>query len=343
MNVLCPNCQKLLTVPDQDAGQTMKCPLCNGPFTVPALPQAGQAFSAAAPAAPSGMPPPSYSAGATPAREDTYSLAAEPPPPPPRRREEGLRLDDGPAPPPRSPAAERSPPPSPAPGYAHTRTLRLSPQVVPWIAPVCLLLLFGLLFFPWLGMYPGGVQVYSQTGWGIAFGGFWSNPVWEKVDGFASEQNPPGVSVPMIFYVLVLLLLGLPVAVLSVLMHVAPQTLPPTVQRFKPWRLTGVAGVVLLTTVLLVLQLLLGSSLEKTLQGMATNQVEKELERARTPEEKETVDLKRAQFLSQFNLRTTPWLRLAVYGHLIALAGVGLDFWLQRRGTRPPPRLEVSW
>ena len=38
MNLLCPNCQKMLTVPEQYAGQLMKCPLCNGTFTVPALP-----------------------------------------------------------------------------------------------------------------------------------------------------------------------------------------------------------------------------------------------------------------------------------------------------------------
>ena len=38
MNLLCPNCQKMLTVPEQYAGQLMKCPLCSGNFTVPALP-----------------------------------------------------------------------------------------------------------------------------------------------------------------------------------------------------------------------------------------------------------------------------------------------------------------
>ena len=39
MNLLCPNCQKPLTVPEQYAGQPMRCPLCAGTFTVPALPQ----------------------------------------------------------------------------------------------------------------------------------------------------------------------------------------------------------------------------------------------------------------------------------------------------------------
>ena len=38
MNLLCPNCQKMLTVPEQYAGQLMKCPLCSTNFTVPALP-----------------------------------------------------------------------------------------------------------------------------------------------------------------------------------------------------------------------------------------------------------------------------------------------------------------
>src|ERR1700677_4573180 len=32
MNLLCPNCQKMLTVPEQYAGQMMKCPLCAGDF-----------------------------------------------------------------------------------------------------------------------------------------------------------------------------------------------------------------------------------------------------------------------------------------------------------------------
>jgi hypothetical protein len=30
----------MVTVPDQNAGQMMKCPSCNEPFAVPALPQA---------------------------------------------------------------------------------------------------------------------------------------------------------------------------------------------------------------------------------------------------------------------------------------------------------------
>ena len=42
MNLLCPNCQKMLTVPEQYAGQLMKCPLCSNNFTVPALPRSDE-------------------------------------------------------------------------------------------------------------------------------------------------------------------------------------------------------------------------------------------------------------------------------------------------------------
>src|SRR5438034_1070971 len=38
MELLCPSCQKKLTIPDQYAGQLMKCPLCTQTFTAPALP-----------------------------------------------------------------------------------------------------------------------------------------------------------------------------------------------------------------------------------------------------------------------------------------------------------------
>ena len=44
MNLQCPSCQKMLQVPEQYAGQLMKCPLCGGTFTLPALPAAASAW-----------------------------------------------------------------------------------------------------------------------------------------------------------------------------------------------------------------------------------------------------------------------------------------------------------
>jgi hypothetical protein len=95
MNLLCPNCQKMLTVPEQYAGQLMKCPLCSGTFTVPALPGApsvepAPAFSSPPPAPPPppvvntpGSPPPGATAPSSPynpTMADAYGLKSEPEP-----------------------------------------------------------------------------------------------------------------------------------------------------------------------------------------------------------------------------------------------------------------------
>src|SRR6266446_4582719 len=106
MKLICPNCQKELTVPDQYAGQVMKCPLCAGNFTAPTLPQASSA------------PPPSAPA-------HTYGLAPEPivpvtapapAPAPPRKKE--------PAPAP-APAADAGPPPVTG-DYQHRRSCTIN-------------------------------------------------------------------------------------------------------------------------------------------------------------------------------------------------------------------------
>ncbi len=68
MNLLCPNCQKMLTVPEQYAGQMMKCPLCAGTFTVPGLPAAA-------------APPPPPPVETIPFQSDP--MPPPPPPPPP--------------------------------------------------------------------------------------------------------------------------------------------------------------------------------------------------------------------------------------------------------------------
>src|ERR1700756_5726080 len=78
MNLLCPNCGKMLTVPDQYAGQMMKCPLCSGTFTVPALPS-GPVESASPPppppAVPAGNP---YEVRREDAPEPAFSVAPDP-------------------------------------------------------------------------------------------------------------------------------------------------------------------------------------------------------------------------------------------------------------------------
>src|SRR5947208_2251525 len=112
MNLLCPSCQKMLQVPDQFAGQQMRCPLCNNIFTVPGLPDAA------------GMPPP------PPPAPEPFRVSDQPPPPPSFPPPEPSRAPAIPSP----PVQERD--------YQRLKSYWISKRVVPWIAPISLGLLF---------------------------------------------------------------------------------------------------------------------------------------------------------------------------------------------------------
>ena len=71
MNILCPNCQKTLTVPEDSAGQMMQCPLCQGTFTMPAL----AAGPGPAPLPPSPAAPGSFGLSTPPS--EVYQMAPE--------------------------------------------------------------------------------------------------------------------------------------------------------------------------------------------------------------------------------------------------------------------------
>src|SRR5229473_8460132 len=110
MNLLCPNCQNRLSVPEQNAGQLMKCPFCSKYFSVPALPQAvgpeaGSASSFQGPPAPAPSGSPSVQPG-------VFAVAPEsaaPKPLPPRQDEPS----GGRSSPAQQPSPDQAPPPPP--------------------------------------------------------------------------------------------------------------------------------------------------------------------------------------------------------------------------------------
>lgn len=229
MNLLCPHCQKILTASDQFAGQIMKCPHCNNTFTAPALPKAPSPAPAAAA---------SPSAGALP-REDIFLST----PTPSTASAEAAPSDTaGP-----KPATDQPPPVSPSPvsagppaGYRRTYTIWISPRVVPWIAPVCLLVVFILTFFSWLNIRTPGLGVHGESAWPIAFG----------------QGNP------LLIAYLLLFLLALLLALASVVLPRLAVTLPHAVQQMMPWRSGIVTGAILLAFLFLFLQVLKGFSEE---------------------------------------------------------------------------------
>lgn len=371
MNLICPHCQKMVTIPDENAGQQLACPLCKERFTVPALPAAPTA--PASPSLPEDIPlvplPPTFdppAAAPPPAAEDpVYKLAPEParpsapPPSPPPRRE--------PKPAPAATEPPRSPAPPPG-EYAHRRVWQLNKSLVPWVAPLGLVLLFILWFFPWTGVYPGGHAVYTQTPLQAIWAGYSINPVGEKVfrtdreiqelakraaegksDG--DDATPPfrraldaaiRLNMRMLLYILPLLL-GLVLAITPLVVQHKPLRLPPALETIWPWRTAILTGAIGLATLVLLLQLFLGFGLESGITGMVEKSFSKEIEAEKTSEEQAMLDIREGLQLGRFQLHRTVWLDAAVVLQLLALAGAGLEWWLERRRNRPLPRLEVMW
>jgi hypothetical protein len=326
MNILCPNCQKPLTVPEQFAGQLMRCPMCAGTFTVPGLPAAPPppAGPDTIPFHPSEAPPPPPPAPPPPA-----------PPEPAKKDESILELPSAPTPAP-------SPPP---PGdYTRTYSMWVSPKVLQFVAPAAMLLIFILTFFPWVGLYPGGIMAVRQSAWGAAFGSYTADddigPRWGK----EGEPDEPGVSVMMIFYVLLLVpFLLLTVALL--LPTFLPLKLPPNIANLLPWRWGVAAALQLILLFFLVLQLLFGFSLESKYIEKVNERYNKMQENIKKHDggskEKKGAEVARGEFMSY--LERTTWLWLAFWLHVLALVCAALTLLLHQRERlgRPLPEVDL--
>ncbi|MFO0876329.1 MAG: hypothetical protein U0840_03065 [Gemmataceae bacterium] len=359
MNLLCPNCQKMLTVPEQFAGQLMKCPLCSGTFTVPALPAGAELSAPAAPA---------FTAPSTPSTAPS-SLPTEPAPPLPSTP----AFTTGPAepafatgsPPKKSePAAPATPPPSTSPGlpegYSHRVQLQATEKMIEYLPVTCLLIIFVLQFFSWVGVYPGGVPAVTQNAWQAAFGGYSSDPDMKEKFRIITERdaakinedkrvdykevsNEPGVSPLTLLYLLPFFLVTLVLAIFIVVQpYLGSLKLPAQVLQVLPWKWTLLAALNAILLLFLSLQLVLNFSLESTVRVWIENKPEVKVDRdAKTEEVKQKTALL-GNFLGQ--IRRTNYLVLVFFLHLIATLSAALIYWLERRGpSKPLPTLELRW
>jgi hypothetical protein len=371
MNLLCPNCQKMLTVPEQYAGQLMKCPLCGGTFTVPALPQS----PVSAPETPAFNAPPPPTAPPLPPLSspppDIYGVKEDPEPPVPAFHSPAAEptpafTPAGPPPPPvTSPAITTSPEPSVSPpaGYTRTITIWFSDRVLQWVPAVALFLVFIFQFFPWVGVYPGGVPAATQTAWGAAFGSVTEDPDMKPVlreNGLLrteeeltkanrrrgeNEKFPdtrPGVSPLLLIYILVLFFPTLLVTIACVVIPLLHNVkLPPFVEQVWPWRWGIVAALNAVLLLFLVLQLFLNFSIENKVKAGIEAEMGQAKESASTPELKQR-EAKRGGKMEM--LVRTFWLKLSVFLHFLATVCAALVYWVQKRGpSEPLPRLELMW
>jgi hypothetical protein len=340
MDFLCPNCQKMLTVPDQYSGTLMKCPLCQSTFQAPALP-AQPAPLAAAPAA-----VPAASGGA-----EVYGLKDPPPPAPPAPPVPPLSAvsaSTGSAP----PALNRAPAPSgppvpplpPSTDYKHSYPIYLKPTILAWIAPACLVLIFLFqIFFSWVGYYWGGHAVLSQGAYSIAFGHSGPEKAWQALSGIDTKMAEPTWSPAMLLYIF-LSFITMVLAVISAVATLRPDLtlqLPPAVRQLLPYRWAIVGGLCVLLFLLLSGTLVLGFPAEINAHKAVVEKVTQDKDNARTDEEEA---LRIGKEYNALGVQRTLVLRLVFILQLVAIAGAALAFWVEYRGAqRPLPQLALRF
>ncbi|MCC6419701.1 MAG: hypothetical protein IT429_15820 [Gemmataceae bacterium] len=345
MELLCPSCQHKLTIPDQFAGQPAKCPLCENTFTAPTLPSMPAAYTP-----PPDPPAPAPAVASTLAAASVPVPAAEAPPAPaltpPPADAPALAVAQPAAPEPASLPAE----------YRHCGSMHVRPGFWRWTAVAAAFFVFVLSFFPWVGVYPGGVPARTATAWQAAFGTQSIDEEVQKLDvvekhyplaapprGRTREEGP-GMSGFTILYVLLL------IPMVAIVVGVAfwdfvPLNLPARVQGLRPWR-WGIAGAVaLLGLLFLVLQGFTDFGLEAQAQARADSflEAQPELKDATTPAKIKEATVVRGWFLSP--VQRTGFLTWATRLHGLVVVGAFVMFWLERRATKakPLPRLDLLW
>ena len=350
MKVICPNCNQRVELPDDTAGKMAHCPLCNVEFQAPELVSQLSPKPMNEPTPPAITPPTSaMPADLKPHENPTPSASANSGfPVSTPATVPGMAVTPS-GTPVTSAAAERAfPGTEPATAAASKSDLPIFSFSVPidvvrWLPFVCLVLPFILSFFSWNGVYPAGYKAYSQNAWQNLFARFSIDPVSE-------EQMLKGADlkshIQSAWWMLPYLILLLGAVILEIGGFITKQglvKLPPSLERFWKYRPLGVTVISALCLLFLSLQWIVGFGLERAaIQIAEENKVYVEdKSKANTPEKEQKAEIFHADRLSEFHLRTTWFLLIAWFAHLIALLGIAYEAYLVKRGALPPPRFAL--
>jgi len=338
MRQICPNCLKSIDVPESAAGGEYDCPACGKPFPVP------RAYAPAVFATPPGPVVNPSAARTTSADPGLPTVPAagpvvnRPAPPP------GLVP---PAPPP--PETHTGPEPAGG-GPLRHHGFTLDPRVLPWLPVFCLALCLVLSFFPWVGAYPGGYRVFSQTPWEAGVGGL--TPVPTAVPQSLQQAEPELKRLtdwnPFMLLYDILLVLALILAVLERVFQTAPTVagLPGPLAWLPgvwPYRFAVLLGLTGLLLFLVVFQAWRGFGLETAVQQYATSLHAEEVEKAGTIAQKQVAQIAIGMDAARFAVQPATVRDIAVAAHIVALLGVLSHLWLARRGGRPVPRIAIEY
>jgi hypothetical protein len=361
MRVFCPSCNEPININDDQAGKTTVCPLCKATFNAPSLFGSDGSAADASSRAPSELAPyglaPEPAAAPSPKPTSTFGVpAAGQTTPSPVSNVPQPQAPLPPLPPfpsttaPRERAASEPPKGAETTGHARSIGFSISPEIIQWVAPVCLGIAVFLTFFSWNGAFPGGHAVYTQGPWRAMFGHIDTDPVGEKVLHMNPVKAPEGktrleddVHMNLMMFVYLLLLLGtFALAVFFTLLPNLSIQVPPNIRQVEPWRMLIVAGLALFLLLILGLESARGFGLENALKERAAADNKEQIENP-TEEDVKKSEIKEGQFLGSLNVRHTLALDLEFWMLLVAAVGAAATFVINRRTDRPTPRVEFRW
>lgn len=267
-------------------------------------------------------------------------VAAERPPAPP-----GYVPPMPPAPPaaPEEPAAYE-------PGSIRTCSVEFAPGVLAWVPIGCLIVVLVLSFFAWVGSYPGGHRVFSQSAWEAAFGALHSPPTAapQVVQDLEPQLREAVSWNPLMFVYVIVLVLAIIFTAIERSFPRRPDvmSLPGPlawVPGFWPYRfvLPVVFAIVLLF--LIVVQSWRGFGLNDAAWTLAHSQHAAALEAADTSAKKQIAEIEVGLTAARLAIQTTTALDFAILLHVIAVLAILARIWLSRRGNKPLPRLTLMY
>lgn len=350
MRLLCPFCQQAINVADTEAGKAVNCPLCQQMFAAPylhvAAPTPAPVPPPPAPLEPTMLPRVADETPMTNTQATSINALAAP---------YGLESTSPPVHAPSTPAVPLPPMPTPPPpsrsvpvehqlsGYQHVRSLPLNIDIIRWIPAAAFFLIFILSLFSWVGMYPGGYSAYTQNAWQCLFAGLSEDKVAEDEMKMAQDLRDALRSNWWLLPYLVLLLPTMALAAAGPLLAILKINLPTTVNKILQYRAAFVALLAVLTMLLLAAQWSRGFGLEHATMAKLDERFAESKKTANTPEKEQRWEMNYAAAAGTFHLKTTFWLRLAFFLHLLAAFAVAAEAALQLRGNKPAPRVGVMW
>jgi hypothetical protein len=346
MKLICPHCLKSVSVPEDAAGKEATCPECGRAFPAPARYNP----VVAAESRPTPRPP-------APVIPEPNPMPMDPTPPP---APPGLI-------PPTHPSTQLEPPLPPEPpappvpaGYTRSVGVPISPRVVAWVPVAGLTLAFLFTFFTWVGAYYAHHPVAAQSAW--------RSMVGSVARDYALEDAYPGrgpwvdkvrsdweVMLPYLFTLILTVVFAWAERGVASLDR---YRLPPPLRwlpRVWPYRQAVIAGLAAVSLAFLLIQMAAGFGLERAVdrevsERVAERRQQEELNAAgkgKAPTDARTgqarLDYLEQQERARYNVHRTTWLYLALWLHVLAILAIAARAGLDRRGTRPPPRIVVQY